>query len=165
MRVRITRWEAGPGAVIAGRDIIGPVITGPVTYGSVELDRLQSAIFAPDRLYEELDLAHFHGRTSVVRRIDAAIAGLERGYVVIRGEAGVGKSALAAHLVWTRPCVHHFTCLEPRARIPVEARRNLAAQLILAWELAEQFAPGGIFPTGADRPDWLLKVIRAAAEF
>jgi len=153
------RWEAGPGAMSTGRGI-----TGPVTYGSVELDRLQSAIFAPDRLYEELDLAHFHGRTSVVRRIDAAIAGLERGYVVIRGEAGVGKSALAAHLVWTRPCVHHFTCLEPRARIPVEARRNLAAQLLLTWGLANQFTPDGVFPAGSSHPDWLLNVIRAAAE-
>ena len=164
MRVRITRWEAGPGAVIAGRDIIGPVITGPVTYYAESFDRLQDAIFDPRGLYEELDLARFQGRKDLIKRIDAAIADMDRGYVVIRGEAGVGKSALAAHLVWTRPCVYHFTRLEGGARIPVEARRSLAAQLILAWGLADQFTPGGNFPRGADRPDWLLKVIHAAAE-
>ena len=168
--MKARHWGIGPGAkigsgaVVAGGDITGTVITGPGTYVAGSFSRLQDAIFDPSELYEELDLARFQGRKELIRRIDAAIAGMDRGYVVIRGEAGVGKSALAAHLVWTRPCVYHFTRLEGGARVPAEARRNLAAQLILAWELAEQFAPGGIFPTGADRPDWLLKVIRAAAE-
>jgi hypothetical protein len=82
--------------------------------------------------------------------------------VVVQAEAGVGKSALAAHLAWTRPCAHHFTRLEG-ARAPEQARRSLAAQLIGAWDLTAEFAPGDAFPAGVDRPDWLLKVLRAAA--
>jgi hypothetical protein len=74
-----------------------------------------------------------------------------------------GKTALAAHLVWTRPCVHHFTRLEG-ASAPEQARRSLAAQLIGAWQLTEQLAPGDSFPAVADRPDWLSKVLWAAAD-
>ncbi|WP_327025195.1 hypothetical protein [Micromonospora sp. NBC_01739] len=138
--------------------------TGP-TYVQVTVgrfDRLNDAIFDPAPLYEQLDLARFQGRAGLIARIDERIATTDRGYVVVRGEAGVGKSALAAHLVWTRPCAYHFTRLGGGARNPVEARKSLAAQLIDAWDLAERFTPGNQFPAAAQRPDWLAKVIRAA---
>ncbi|MEU7864638.1 hypothetical protein [Nonomuraea sp. NPDC049141] len=125
-------------------------------------DRLQDATFDPAPLYEQLDLARFQGRAGLIARIDERIAATEQGYVVVRGEAGVGKSALAARLVWTRPCAYHFTRLDGGARNPVEARKSLAAQLIGAWDLTERFTPGGVFPAAAQRPDWLAKVIRAA---
>jgi WD40 repeat protein len=158
-------WRLAPGAVAADRDITGTVITGPMYVQVVagRFDRVHDAIFDPGTLYEQLDLAHFHGRTELIARIDQQIALQDRGYVVIRGEAGVGKSALAAHLVWTRPCAFHFTGLRAGARNPVEARKSLAAQLIGGWRLADQFTPGDVFPSAADRPDWLAKVIRAAA--
>jgi hypothetical protein len=123
-------------------------------------DRLRDAIFDPEPLREVLDLAHFTGREWVIREIDQYIATHDRGYVVVQAEAGVGKSALAAHLAFTRPCVYHFTRLEG-ARSPEQARRNLAAQLIGQWRLHDM-APGDAFPSGAGRPDSLLKVIRAA---
>ncbi|MGI5214945.1 hypothetical protein [Plantactinospora sp. CA-290183] len=159
------RWSLAPGAVAAGRDITGTVVTGPM-YVQVlagRFDRVHDAIFDPTPLAEQLDVARFVGRTGLIARIDECVAGQDRGYVVIRGEAGVGKSALAAHLVWTRPCVFHFTRLDGGARSPVEARKSLAAQLIGGWGLAERFTPGDVFPVAADRPDWLAKVLRAAA--
>ncbi|MDG4834236.1 WD40 repeat domain-containing protein [Solwaraspora sp. WMMD1047] len=131
-----------------------------VTVG--RFDRLHDAIFDPAPLSEQLDLARFQGRTGLIAGIDERIASTDRGYVVVRGEAGVGKSALAAHLVWTRPCAYHFTRLDGGARDPVEARKSLAAQLIGAWDLAGRFTPGDVFPVAAQRPDWLAKVIRAA---
>ncbi|MFV2125804.1 ATP-binding protein, partial [Micromonospora sp. LOL_013] len=158
------RWQLAPGAVAAGRDITGTVHTGP-TYVQVTVgrfDRLNDAIFDPTPLYEQLDFARFQGRAGLIAQIDERIAATDRGYVVVRGEAGVGKSALAAHLVWTRPCAHHFTRLDGGARNPIEARKSLAAQLIGAWDLADRFAPGDVFPAAAQRPDWLAKVIRAA---
>ncbi|MDG4834077.1 hypothetical protein O7627_32965 [Solwaraspora sp. WMMD1047] len=131
-----------------------------VTVG--RFDRLHDAIFDPAPLSEQLDLARFQGRAGLIAGIDERIASTDRGYVVVRGEAGVGKSALAAHLVWTRPCAYHFTRLDGGARDPVEARKSLAAQLIGAWDLAGRFTPGDVFPVAAQRPDWLAKVIRAA---
>jgi hypothetical protein len=82
-------------------------------------------------LDRRLDLARFTGRDDLIKEVDAAVTGGGRGYVVIRGEAGVGKTALAAHLVWHRPCAYLFTWL-PGGRSPENARRSLAAQLILA---------------------------------
>jgi hypothetical protein len=152
-------WVVGPGGVGAGGDINGPV-TVTVINGSFR--RLREAIFDPDSLETELDLARFTGREWLIEQIDVYIASHRKGYVVVQAEAGVGKSALAAYLVWTRPCAHHFTRQEG-ARSPVQARRSLAAQLIGAWGLADEMAPGDNFPKGAGRPDWLVKVMKAAA--
>ncbi|TCB90297.1 hypothetical protein E0H26_27380, partial [Micromonospora zingiberis] len=157
-------WQLAPGAVAAGRDISGTVNTGP-TYVQVtagRFDQVHDAVFDPAPLFELLDLARFQGRKELISRIDERITTTDRGYVVVRGEAGVGKSTLAAHLVWTRPCAYHFTGLDGGARNPVEARKSLAAQLIGAWRLAQRFTPGDVFPAAAERPDWLAKVIRAA---
>lgn len=158
-------WQVAPGAVTVAGDNNGSIRTGPtyVRVAAGRFDRVHDAIFDPAPLAEQLDLARFEGRKDLIARIDQRIARQDRGYVLVRGEAGVGKSALAAHLVWTRPCAHHFTRLEGGARNPVEARKSLAAHLIGAWDLAERFTPGDVFPAAAERPDWLAKVIRAAA--
>jgi hypothetical protein len=55
------------------------------------------------KLLSQLDLARFTGRTALIEKIDAAVhritsSGATSGYVLIRGEAGVGKTALAAYL-------------------------------------------------------------------
>jgi WD40 repeat protein len=164
--VRGSWWRLAPGAVAVAGSNTGSIHSGP-TYVQVTpggFDRVQDAIFDPAPLAEQLDLARFQGRAGLIARIDERVAAQDRGYVVIRGEAGVGKSALAAHLVWTRPCGHHFTRLGGGARNPVEARKSLAAQLIGGWGLADRFTPGDVFPAAAERPDWLAKVIRAAAD-
>ncbi|BCY11418.1 WD40 repeat domain-containing protein [Actinoplanes sp. L3-i22] len=163
--MRAGNWQVAPGAVVAGRDISGTVHTGPMYVRVVAgtFDSVQDAIFDPAPLADQLELSRFHGRKALVATIEETIGRQDRGYIVVRGEAGVGKSALAAHLVWTRPCVHHFTRIEGGARNPVEARKSLAAQLIGGWGLADRFTPGDAFPAAALRPDWLAKVIRAAA--
>ncbi|MBV9139962.1 MAG: hypothetical protein JO115_03430 [Pseudonocardiales bacterium] len=152
-------WSLGPGAIQAKRDINGPV---HVTIINGAFDQLSNAIFDAQPLETVLDLAHFTGREWLIDSIDAYIAREPCGYVVVQAEAGVGKSALAAHLVWTRPCAYHFTRLDG-GRSPEQARRSLAAQLIGAWRLHDDLTPGDSFPTGAGRPDWLLRVLKAAA--
>ncbi|WP_191094034.1 hypothetical protein [Nocardia colli] len=151
----------GPAAVGAGRDINAPV-TVNVSVVSTAWDPWPDRIYELTALAEHLDTEHFHGRKELIARIDTAIAAQDRGYVVVQSEAGIGKTALAAHLVWTRPCVYHFTAFEG-GKDPAEARKSLAAQLIRWWDLADKFCPGGNLPAAAERPDWLTRVLHAAA--
>jgi WD40 repeat protein len=127
-----------------------------------EFERLQDACFDPTRLVRDLDLDRFTRRDWLIDQIDAFVGDRRRGYVIIRAEAGVGKSTLAAHLVRTRPWLHHFTRL-PGGRSPVAARKSLAAQLIRRWDLLDGWAPGGILPGASARPDWFDRVLAAAA--
>ena len=58
---------------------------------------------------------------------------------------------------------YHFTSL-PGGRSPERARRTLAAQLILGWQLQDELlAPGGRFPVKADEPGWFVDVLHAVA--
>ncbi|GAP50464.1 AAA family ATPase [Streptomyces azureus] len=183
------RHELGPGAVRAGRDIKAPVsthvsglpadaaaaagagsvtardINAPVTvsiqYGSFA--RLDDAFVDPAPLVDALDLARFTGRAWLVEQVDDALAHQDKGYVLILSEAGIGKTSLAAHLATNRGWPQHFTALDG-GRNPEIARKNLAAQLVRQWHLEDQLCrPGELLPENADRPDWLLKVLRAAA--
>ena len=124
-------------------------------------ERLRDMIFDPAPLARDLDLARFTGREWLISKIDAFIKNRPRGYVIIQAEAGVGKSTLAAHLAGTRPWPCHFTRLAG-GRSPEAARKNLAAQLIAAWDLQE-WAPQGVLPVSSSRPDWFRRLLEAAA--
>ena len=136
---------------------------GSVTYNHFagSMERLRDWYIDPLRLVRDLDLARFTGREALIAQIDSFVRDRERGYVVVRAEAGIGKSSLAAHLVWSRPWLHHFTRL-PGGRSPQAARKNLAAQLIVRWGLAE-WAPGGLLPGAADDAGWFDRLLWAAA--
>jgi WD40 repeat protein len=140
------------------RNYFAPVTQYVFTGG---LERLRDVSFDPAPLARELDLARFTGREWLIGQIDAFIANRPRGYVVIQAEAGVGKSTLAAHLAGSRPWPCHFTRL-PGGRSPEAARKNLAAQLIAAWDLTE-WAPGGVLPVASARPDWFARLLEATA--
>ena len=126
------------------------------------LTRLQDLIFDPAVLVRDLDLARFTGRQGLINRIDKFIATQNQGFVVVQGEAGVGKSTLAGHLVETRPWQHHFTRL-PGGRSPEAARKSLAAQLIVRWGLTD-WAPNGVLPESAGDPDWFDRLLHAVAK-
>ena len=127
-----------------------------------EFERLQDACFDPTPLARDLDLDRFTGRDWLIEQIDAFVKERRRGYVIIRAEAGVGKSTLAAYLVRTRPWLHHFTRL-PGGRSPAVARKNLAAQLIRRWDLLDEWAPEGILPSASGQPHWFANLLAAAA--
>jgi len=118
--------------------------------------------FDPAPLARDLDLAHFTGREWLIEKIDGFIEARPRGHLIIHAETGLGKSTLAAHLVGTRPWLHHFTRL-PGGRSPEAARKSLAAQLIAQWDLLDEWAPGGVLPPAAAEPDWFAWLLDAAA--
>ena len=140
------------------RNYFAPV-TQHLFDGSFE--RMRDVCFDPAPLARDLDLARFTGRYWLIDQVDSFIKTRPRGYVIIQAEAGVGKSTLAAHLVGTRPWLHHFTRL-PGGRSPVAARKSLAAQLIARWGLLE-WAPEGVLPASSARPDWFARLLDAAA--
>jgi hypothetical protein len=81
--------------------------------------------------------------------------------VQVEDEAGMGQSALATYLAFTRAWPTHVTRL-PGGTSPEVARANLAAQVIARWELADAVVEG-VLPAGYDTTAWLYKQLCAAA--
>ena len=77
----------------------------------------------------------FVGRQFVFEALDAFLAEEKCGYFVIRGEPGIGKSALMGQLVKTRKPVHHFNIVQQNLRLPEQFLANVCAQLIARYKL------------------------------
>lgn len=145
------------GSVIqAGRD----VVTGNIFAG--RFSRLRDVWLDPEPVFDEVDVDRFTGREWLIESVDNFLRSHDRGYVVVQAAAGLGKTAFAAWLARSRDWPCHFT-RRRKGRAAATALRNLAAQLIARYELAEQFAPGGMLPETAGEPGWFDHVLRAAA--
>ncbi len=64
-----------------------------------------------------------------------------RGYYFIRGDPGIGKSALAAQMVKTNGYVHHFNIRSEGINKADTFLRNICAQLIVVHHLEHTFLP------------------------
>jgi len=80
---------------------------------------------------------NFVGRDFVFDGVGRAIGGADApsGYVVIRGEPGIGKTAIASALVLRNGWVHHFNIAPDNIRTPKQFLENVCAQLIVRYEL------------------------------
>jgi hypothetical protein len=156
---RRNAWASGIASVAIAGNNLAPVNT-TVFIGAWY--PLAQAYFDPSHLSEMLRSDGFVGREWLIREIDHFISTNKCGYFIIEADAGLGKTAFAWQLAMSgaHPC--HFTCIDARAGRTDEAVRNLAAQLIAAWNLVE-LAPQGMLPHGSDRPIWLRHVLTAVA--
>jgi hypothetical protein len=79
----------------------------------------------------------FVGREFVFKALDAFLAdpAQQSGYFIIKGEPGIGKSSLMAHLVKTRGYIHHFNIALQAINKPRQFLKNICAQLIARFEL------------------------------
>ena len=102
------------------------------------------------------------GREWLMAEIDAFCHQRDRGYFLIEGDAGMGKTTFAAWLARQKRCAVHFAQADPDSGITVVAVRSLGAQLIAAWNLLE-LAPGGALPRDAGSAGWFRAVLRGAA--
>jgi hypothetical protein len=138
----------------------GSVITGTVFAGGY--NRLRDVWLDPAPVFEEVQVERFVGREWLLGPVHRFLDKQDRGYVVIHGEAGLGKTMFAAWLAYHEDWVCHFT-RRRNGRLASTAMRNLAAQLIARYELGERFAPGGVLPEAAGSPGWFEQVLAAAA--
>jgi AAA ATPase domain len=86
---------------------------------------------------------HFVGRDFIFRAVDELLQDDEfrSGYILIRGEPGIGKTALLAQLVKTRGYVHHFNIAPQGIRSTRTFLANVCAQLIVRYQLDHPTLP------------------------
>jgi hypothetical protein len=147
----------GQGIVIqAGRDVIaGDVFAG-------QYARLRDRWLDPAPVFDDVQVERFTGRTWLLEPLDQFLATHDHGHVIVQADAGLGKTALAAWLAYSRGWPCHFTRGRNGSVSPV-ALSNLGAQLIAQYALGDQFAPHGFLPDTAGDPGWFEQVLRAAA--
>ncbi len=95
---------------------------------------IRSAQFRP--LVDERT-RNFVGREFIFDGIRHALTSgeLTSGYVLIRGEPGIGKTAIAAMLVLRGSYAHHFNIAPENIRFPRQFLENVCAQLIVRYRL------------------------------
>jgi hypothetical protein len=105
----------------------------------------------------------FVGRGFVFDALDERLRSPDfpSGYVVIRGEPGIGKTALMAQLVKTRGYVHHFNNALEGVRSPKEFLGNACAQLIVRYGLGWRELP---LPRATSDSGFLKELLTQAAE-
>jgi hypothetical protein len=81
----------------------------------------------------------FVGRQFVFDAVARFIERSPRGYFFIRGDPGIGKSALAAQMVRNSGYVHHFNILSEGINKTETFLRNICAQLIAVYQLNHSF--------------------------
>lgn len=77
----------------------------------------------------------FVGRRWVFEAIDRFTREESRGYFIVRGEPGIGKTSLIAEMVRREKAVHHFNIQSAGIRTPQQFLRNVCAQLIATYGL------------------------------
>jgi hypothetical protein len=86
---------------------------------------------------------NFKGRDFIFRAIDKFLKDptFPSGYIVVKGEPGIGKTAIISRLVQTRNYVHHFNIPTQNIRSPRDFLGNICAQLITRYDLDYNVLP------------------------
>jgi hypothetical protein len=79
--------------------------------------------------------AGFVGRRFVFDAISEFTQSHPRGYFIVRGDPGIGKSALAAQMVKQHGYVHHFNIYAEGVNLASHFFRNVCARLITTYRL------------------------------
>jgi hypothetical protein len=93
---------------------------------------IADAYFTVQREIVDEHTRGFVGRGRVRQALDQFLQSNDRGYFIIRGQPGQGKTALACHLVKERGFIHHFARGGTSRADPRSAIRSMLAQLPLA---------------------------------
>jgi hypothetical protein len=134
-----------------------------VTEVLARLSAADAAEARPDvQRFDELLAEPMVGREWLVAKIEAFCQENDRGYFLIEGDAGTGKTTFAAWLAKENRCPAHFAQLDPQAGLAAVAARNIGAKLIADWELITPLG-NGVWPEETGSAHWLREVLKAAA--
>ncbi|MGW4211222.1 NACHT domain-containing protein [Lentzea sp. NPDC004789] len=117
------------------------VQAGTLIFGATGDIPVGEAVRSLDPVCADVLRDGFTGRRWLIEQIDGFLDSRPCGYLWVEGDAGVGKTALAAHLVRERGWAGHFSRLTRGGSARV-ALRNLAGRLAVAHGLA----PNGLLP-------------------
>jgi AAA ATPase domain len=114
-----------------------------------------------ERLVEERTRS-FVGRDFIFQALDQLLQDpdFSSGYILIRGEPGIGKTALLSQLVKTRGYVHHFNITLQNIRSTRTFLENVCAQLIVRYELDHATLP----PEATQDSAFLSQLLTEAAQ-
>lgn len=136
---------------------------GPSSSSALDIDAVLSrAYIDPWQVFERVQLDRFVGREWLERSLDDFLTSHDRGYFVVEGAAGLGKTTFLAHLVQSRGWIHHFVERAPGPGGAAAARRSLVSQLVRRVTLATTDIPSLLDEVG-DRPARFADVLREAA--
>ncbi len=91
--------------------------------------------------YIEEKTRGFVGRQFIFDAIDGFMREKTRGYVLVRGDPGIGKTALAAQIVKTRGYVHHFNIRAEGINKASDFLKSICSQLIAVYGLEHTVLP------------------------
>ena len=130
-------------------------------HGAMGRIPLAAARQDPGAVFTAVGVTRFSGREWVTEQLDQFMENHSCGYVWVEAEAGLGKTALAAHLVYTREYLSHFVRRGESSTTTRVALRNLAAQVIEGCDLNE-WAPGGMLPDWVQEPEGFARLLALA---
>jgi hypothetical protein len=106
---------------------------------------------------------NFVGREYIFEAINERIngTGFPSGYVVIKGEPGIGKTALIAKLIQQRGYTHHFNISQQQINSADAFLKNICAQLIVRYQLSHSALP---FTDALTDSGFLSELLSEAAE-
>lgn len=131
-----------------------------------ELNRLfaDSPLHAEIRDFSRLiegKTQNFVGRNFVFDKIQDFLKSQKSGYFLVRGDPGIGKSALLAQLVKTKGYIHHFNVQAEGINKPSDFLTNVCAQLIVTHKLEYTSLPSN---AGQDSGFFSLLLDRISAK-
>jgi len=156
---------------LSGGPFYGPVVQAgsidSITFvapgaASVPVD---VAVRDPRPVYASVLSGGFTGREWLVAEVDGFLERQASGYVWIEADAGMGKTALVAHLARERGWIVHFARYANGGSVRA-GLRNLAGQLIVRYDRWD-LAPGRMLPEWTSTPEGfeaLLAQVAAADE-
>lgn len=155
---------AGDRSIAVGHDAIASIFaTGDHNRFFIgQYEQLADAYLKPWALYRELELERFTGREWLEEDLKTFLGSADRGYFILEGDVGVGKTTFLAWLAQKRGYLHHFVHLLHSERDAATALRNLCAQLIRTWDLNSR-AIGGVLPAAASRADFFNDTLYEAS--